>query len=103
MTLSAIGTFDNFNRYSLRGLSGIAYPKPFTIRFLPPRMMNGSSYPLIADHARYAADYSRVEISINPALVSMARPLPPAMWPLPFIVYDRGVPQFRLVYKGTLP
>lgn len=40
MTLSAIGTFDNFNRY--QGCAAIpAYvPKPFTIRFLPPRMMS---------------------------------------------------------------
>lgn len=39
MTLSAIGTFDNFNRYSLRGNPAYV-PKPFTIRFLPPQMMN---------------------------------------------------------------
>lgn len=39
MTLSAIGTFDNFNRYCCAAIPAYV-PKPFTIRFLPPRMMN---------------------------------------------------------------
>ncbi|KNK43947.1 antibiotic ABC transporter substrate-binding protein, partial [Salmonella enterica subsp. enterica serovar Hadar] len=66
MTLSAIGTFDNFNRYSLRGNPGVRTEALYDTLFTTSDDEPGSYYPLIADHARYAADYSWVEISINP-------------------------------------
>lgn len=39
MTLSAIGTFDNFNRYSLRGSPGVRTEALYDT-LLPPQMMN---------------------------------------------------------------
>lgn len=80
MTLSAIGTFDNFNRYSLRGNPGVRTEALYDTLFTTSDDEPGSYYPLIADHARYAADYSWWKSRLIPALVfTMARPLPPAM------------------------
>lgn len=78
MTLSAIGTFDNFNRYSLRGNPGVRTEALYDTLFTTSDDEPGSYYPLIADHARYAADYSWWKSRLIPALVfTMARPLPP--------------------------
>lgn len=103
MTLSAIGTFDNFNRYSLRGNPGVRTEALYDTLFTTSDDEPGSYYPLIADHARYAADYSRVEISINPrARFHDGTPITARDVAFTFHKFmTEGVPQFRLVYKGT--
>ena len=66
VTLAAIGTFDNFNRFAMRGnpaeRTGALYDTLFTTSDDEP----GSYYPLVAESARYADDYSWVELNINP-------------------------------------
>lgn len=82
ITLSALGTFDNFNRYALRGNPGARTEQLYDTLFTTSDDEPGSYYPLIAESARYAEDYSWVEITINPALVfMMARPSWPKMSP----------------------
>jgi microcin C transport system substrate-binding protein len=39
ITLAAIGTFDNFNRYAMRG-NPVSVPKAYTTRCSPPLMMS---------------------------------------------------------------
>ncbi len=103
MTLSAIGTFDNFNRYSLRGNPGVRTEALYDTLFTTSDDEPGSYYPLIADHARYAADYSWVEITINPrARFHDGTPITARDVAFTFHKFmTEGVPQFRLVYKGT--
>ena len=66
ITLSALGTFDNFNRYALRGNPGARTEQLYDTLFTTSDDEPGSYYPLIAESARYAEDYSWVEIAINP-------------------------------------
>ncbi len=84
VTLSAIGTFDNFNRYALRGNPGVRTESLYDALFTTSDDEPGSYYPLIAESARYADDYSWVEVSMNPRLAFMMEaPLPPATSSLP--------------------
>jgi microcin C transport system substrate-binding protein len=63
----------------------------------------GSYYPLIAEVARYADDYSWVEVSINPrATFHDGSPIRASDVAFTFHKFmTEGVPQFRLIYKGT--
>ena len=66
ITLAAIGTFDNFNRYALRGNPGIRTEALYDTLFTTSDDEPGSYYPLIAEHTRYADDFSWMEITLNP-------------------------------------
>ncbi len=79
-----IGTFDNFNRYALRGNPAVRTEALYDTLFTTSDDEPGSYYPLIAERARYAEDYSWMEIALNPRAASMTvRRSPPAMWRLP--------------------
>jgi ABC-type oligopeptide transport system substrate-binding subunit len=83
ITLAAIGTFDNFNRYAARQpavRTEALYDTLFTTSDDEP----GSYYPLIAEHTRYADDFHgwRSRSTRAPAFM-MARRSPPAMSRLP--------------------
>lgn len=103
VTLAAIGTFDNFNRFAMRGnpaeRTGALYDTLFTTSDDEP----GSYYPLVAESARYADDYSWVELNINPlARFHDGTPVTAQDVVFTFTKFmTEGVPQFRLVYKGT--
>ena len=103
ITLSAIGTFDNFNRYAMRGNPGARTETLYDTLFTTSDDEPGSYYPLIADSARYADDYSWVEIAINPrARFHDGSPISARDVAFTFHKFmTEGVPQFRLVYKGT--
>lgn len=66
LTLAAIGTFDNFNRYALRGNPAVRTEALYDPLFTTSDDEPGSYYPLIAERARYAGDYSWMEIALNP-------------------------------------
>ena len=66
LTLAAIGTFDNFNRYALRGNPAVRTEALYDTLFTTSDDEPGSYYPLIAERARYAEDYSWMEIALNP-------------------------------------
>ncbi|MCS6038484.1 hypothetical protein LNP20_02965 [Klebsiella pneumoniae subsp. pneumoniae] len=71
LTLAAIGTFDNFNRYALRGNPAVRTEALYDTLFTTSDDEPGSYYPLIAERARYAEDYSLDGDRAQPA-----RPLP---------------------------
>ena len=103
VTLAAIGTFDNFNRFAMRGnpaeRTGQLYDSLFTTSDDEP----GSYYPLIADGVRYADDFSWAEIRLNP-LARFHDGSPVTAEDVAFTFHKfmtEGVPQFRLIYKGT--
>ncbi len=66
VTLSALGTFDNFNRYALRGNSVVRSESLYDSLFTTSDDEPGSYYPLIAEMVRYADDFSWAEVTINP-------------------------------------
>lgn len=103
VTLSVIGTFDNFNRFALRGNAGVRTESLYDSLFTTSDDEPGSYYPLIAEVARYADDYSWMEISLNPqATFHDGSPITARDVAFTFQKFmTEGVPQFRLIYKGT--
>ncbi|MDU7196634.1 extracellular solute-binding protein [Phytobacter diazotrophicus] len=103
VTLSYIGTFDSFNRFALRGNAAVRTESLYDSLFTTSDDEPGSYYPLIAEVARYADDYSWVEVSINPrATFHDGSPIRASDVAFTFHKFmTEGVPQFRLIYKGT--
>lgn len=103
ITLSAIGTFDNFNRYALRGTSAARTERLYDSLFSPSSDEIGSYYPLIAESARYSPDFSWIEVDINPhARFHDGAPITAEDVAFTFNKFmTEGVPQFRLFYKGV--
>lgn len=103
VTLAAIGTFDNFNRYALRGNAAVRTESLYDALFTTSDDEPGSYYPLVADRARYADDYSWVELTINPhARFHDGSPITADDVAFTFHKFmAEGVPQFRLIYKGS--
>jgi len=103
VTLSATGTFDNFNRFALRGVAAARTESLYDTLFVPSDDEPGSYYPLVAENVRYADDFSWAEIAINPrARFHDGTPVSARDVAFTFHKFmTEGVPQFRLVYKGT--
>ena len=103
LTLAAIGTFDNFNRYALRGNPAVRTEALYDTLFTTSDDEPGSYYPLIAERVRYAEDYSWMEIALNPrARFHDGTPITARDVAFTFNKFmTEGVPQFRLFYKGT--
>lgn len=100
---AAIGTFDNFNRYALRGNPGVRTEALYDTLFTTSDDEPGSYYPLIAERARYADDFSWMEVTLNPhARFHDGSPISASDVAFTFHKFmTEGVPQFRLFYKGT--
>ncbi len=103
ITLAVIGTFDNFNRYALRGNAAVRTEDLYDALFTTSDDEPGSYYPLIAEMTRYADDFSWAEISLNPkATFHDGSPITARDVAFTFNKFmTEGVPQFRLIYKGT--
>lgn len=103
VTLSATGTFDNFNRFALRGVGAARTESLYDTLFVTSDDEPGSYYPLVAENVRYADDFSWAEIAINPrARFHDGTPVSARDVAFTFHKFmTEGVPQFRLVYKGT--
>lgn len=103
ITLSAIGTFDNFNRYALRGNPGIRTDTLYDTLFTTSDDEPGSYYPLVGERARYADNFAWAEIEINPrARFHDGSPITAKDVAFTFDKFMKeGVPQFRLIYKGA--
>ncbi len=67
LVLSAIGTYDNFNRYAQRGLAAAGSTEFYDSLLTPSGDEVGAYYPLIAESLRYRSDYSEVIFTLNPA------------------------------------
>ncbi len=103
VTLAAIGTFDNFNRYALRGVAAERTDALYDTLFTTSDDEPGSYYPLVAEQARYADDFSWMELTINP-LARFHDGTPVKASDVAFTFHKfmtEGVPQFRLIYKGA--
>ncbi|MDU4431613.1 MAG: extracellular solute-binding protein [Pluralibacter gergoviae] len=103
VTLAAIGTFDNFNRYAMRGNAAVRTDQLYDSLFTTSDDEPGSYYPLIAEGVRYASDFSWAEVTINPrARFHDGSPVTAedVAWSFHKFMTE-GVPQFRLIYKGT--
>lgn len=103
VTLSANGTFDNFNRYALRGVAAERTDALYDTLFTTSDDEPGSYYPLVAEMARYADDFSWMELTLNPlARFHDGTPVKASDVAFTFNKFmTEGVPQFRLVYKGA--
>lgn len=103
VTLSAIGTFDNFNRFALRGVAAARTESLYDTLFVTSDDEPGSYYPLVADHVRYADNFAWADVSLNPrARFHDGTPVKASDVAFTFHKFmTEGVPQFRLVYKGT--
>ncbi|TNV19808.1 ABC transporter substrate-binding protein [Buttiauxella sp. B2] len=103
ITLSAIGTFDNFNRYALRGNPGVRTETLYDSLFTTSDDEPGSYYPLIGEMARYPSNFAWAEIEINPrARFHDGTPIKASDVAFTFNKFmTEGVPQFRLIYKGA--
>jgi microcin C transport system substrate-binding protein len=103
LTLHSIGTYDNFNRYALRGLS------PAGIEGLYDTLLVASDdeievyYPLIAEKVQYPDDYSSITFFINPAARAQnGAPITSDDVVFSFhTFYEKGVPQFKAYYEGV--
>ncbi|WP_213989724.1 extracellular solute-binding protein [Sodalis sp. dw_96] len=103
VTLAAIGTFDNFNRYALRGSAAMRTEQLYDSLFTTSDDEIGSYYPLVAESARYPSDFRWIEININPrARYHNHQPITARDVAFTFNKFmTEGVPQFRLYYKGV--
>ena len=103
VTLSATGTFDNFNRFALRGVAAARTESLYDTLFVTSDDEPGSYYPLIAENVRYADNFARAEISLNPrARFHDGSPVRASDVAFTFHKFmTEGVPQFRIVYKGA--
>lgn len=103
MTLATIGTFDNFNRFALRGNPGIRTDGLYDSLFTTSDDEPGSYYPLIAEKARYPDNFAWAEIAINPeARFQDGSPVRASDVAFTFHKFmTEGVPQFRIYYKGV--
>ncbi|MCT9846963.1 ABC transporter substrate-binding protein, partial [Leclercia adecarboxylata ATCC 23216 = NBRC 102595] len=66
VTRAAIGTVDNFNRYALRGVAAERTDALYDTLVTTSDDEPGSYYPRVAEQARYADDFSWMELTINP-------------------------------------
>lgn len=103
VTLSAIGTYDNFNRFAMRGNPGAGTDTLYDSLFTTSDDETGSYYPLIAEFARYPDDSRWVEVTLNPqARFQDGSPITADDVAFTFHKFmTEGVPQYRVFYKGV--
>lgn len=101
--LSALGTYDNFNRFALRGVAAERTERLYDTLFTSSDDEPGSFYPLIALHARHADDFRWMEVELNPkATFHDGSPILDSDVAFTFNMFmTQGVPQFRVMYKGV--
>jgi microcin C transport system substrate-binding protein len=103
LTLHTTGTYDNFHRYALRGTCAAGY------EYFYDTLMTGSGdetdalYPLAASEVEYAADYSFIILTINPAATdNEGQPITAEDAAFSFgVLFEKGVPQFRSYYADV--
>ncbi|WP_345828273.1 extracellular solute-binding protein [Erwinia sp. HDF1-3R] len=103
ITLSAVGTYDNFNRFASRGNPAAGTDTLYDRLFTSSEDEAASYYPLIAEFARYPDDYRWVEVSLNPlARFQDGSPITARDVAFTFNKFmTEGVPQFRVANKGV--
>ncbi|MDR2521282.1 MAG: extracellular solute-binding protein [Spirochaetaceae bacterium] len=103
ITLYAIGTFDSFHRYALRGDCAAGHEYLYDTLMKPSDDEQDVLYPLVAESVDYAADYSYIIFNLNPAARDQdgeALTADDVVFSFQ-ILFERGVPQFRSFYAGV--
>lgn len=103
ITLCAIGTYDNFHRFALRGSCADGYKYTYDTLMTSSDDEAGVLYPLIASEAEYAEDYSFIILTINPnAKDSEGQAVTAEDAAFSFnIIFEKGVPQFRAYFSDV--
>lgn len=103
VTLSTLGTFDNFNRYALRGVAAVRTERLYDSLFVTSDDEAGSYYPLVALTARHPDDFRWLEADLNPnARFHDGSPILATDIAFTYNMFmTQGVPQFRMVFKGV--
>jgi microcin C transport system substrate-binding protein len=103
LRLHSIGTYDNFHRFALRGISAAGSEEIYD------QLMVGSDdevdvvYPLIAEKLEYPADYTWVVFHINPKATfqdGVSITAEDAVFSFNTF-FEKGVPQFRQYYSNV--
>ncbi|QQO11361.1 extracellular solute-binding protein [Breznakiella homolactica] len=99
--LHAIGTYDNFHAYALRGDRAAGWTYYYDTLMVNSYDEDESMYPLIAEKIEYPEDYSFIIFYINPKAADQdGVPITAEDVAFSFnIFYEKGVPQFRVYYK----
>ncbi|MDR2468027.1 MAG: extracellular solute-binding protein [Spirochaetaceae bacterium] len=104
MILAAIGTYDNFHRYALRGISaeGTAYFYDTLMQATKDEV--DVLYPLIAERVEYPGSYAYFIFHLNPrAKNQKGEAITAHDVVFSFsLFYEKGVPQFRAKYKDVV-
>ncbi|MEN4693016.1 extracellular solute-binding protein [Pantoea agglomerans] len=103
ITMAVVGTYDNFNRYASRGNPGINTGTLYDGLYTSSDDEPGSYYPLIAESARYASDFTWIEIRLNTrARFQNGTPITARDVAFTYQKFmTEGVPQFRVAYRGV--
>jgi microcin C transport system substrate-binding protein len=103
LVLAAIGTYDNFHAYALRGNRAAGSQYLYDTLMTESADEEDALYPLIAEKAEYAADYSFIVYHINPAAKDQeGKPLTAEDVVFSFDTFmTKGVPQFRTFFNGV--
>jgi microcin C transport system substrate-binding protein len=105
VTLAAVGTYDNFHRYALRGDTCAGHQYFYDTLMVASDDETDALYPLVAEKIEYAEDYSFVVFSINNAAKDQeGQPITAEDAAYSFaLFYEKGVPQFRIYFEGVVP
>lgn len=103
ITLAAIGTYDSFNRYSMRGNPAARSGEMYDTLFASSADEIGSYYPLIGESVRYDSQYRWAEVNLNAnARFQDNTPITAKDVEFSFNKFTtEGVPQFRSFYRGV--
>ena len=85
VTLSATGTFDNFNRFALRGVAAARTESLYDTLFVTSDDEPGSYYPLVAECDTPMISAGQKSRLIRGRVFTTVRRLAPVTWHSPFI------------------
>ncbi|MDR3300997.1 MAG: extracellular solute-binding protein [Spirochaetaceae bacterium] len=103
LTLSTLGTFDNFHRYAIRGNCAAGSEYFYDSLMTASADETDTLYPLIASSVEYAPDYAYFIFTLNPRATDQeggalgAEDVEHSFK----MFYEKGVPQFRSYYSGV--
>lgn len=103
LKLSAIGTYDNFNRFAQRGNAAVRTSELYDTLMAPSSDEIDVYYPLIAEALEYPVNYAWVIFHINSEARDQAgKPITAEDVAFSFNKFmTQGVPQFRSFFKNV--
>lgn len=103
LTLDAIGTYDNFNRYAQRGDAAVGSGDLYDTLMTASDDEVEMYYGLIAEKVEYSTDYTWIIFHINPqARFQDGEPITAEDVVFSFNkFFNEGVPQFKQYYKNV--